>query len=115
MFDERRAVAQASYRRFVHDGIGVELNREIRGERLGSAPFLARDFGHAGASAEIPRDQLRPVRLPLEALFGAEPMPIAAAYRVHGYRLREIAEFLDLHPSTVSYRLRRGEMLRRKP
>lgn len=109
MFADRRSLAGERYRRFVLDGIGVELSAEIRGERLGSERFLARDLGGGKASSEIPRDQLKPLRPSLEQVFLSEPTPIAAAYRIHGYRLWEIGKFLDLHPSSVSRRLRGEE------
>ena len=40
---------------------------------------------------------------------GTDPAPIATAYREHGYTLREIAEYLGCHYSTVSRKLREQE------
>jgi len=34
---------------------------------------------------------------------------IAEAYRTHGYQMREIADYLGLHYSTVSRRIRQAE------
>lgn len=54
-----------------------------------------------------PRARGRPVRRPLAELFnelGADAL--AVAFRDEGYHLREIAEHLGVHYSTVSRRLR---------
>ena len=47
----------------------------------------------------------------LAELFAAgDATPIATAYRRHGYTMREIAEHLGCHYSTVSRKLRREEL-----
>ncbi len=45
----------------------------------------------------------------LEELFTRERLPVAAAYRRHGYTLAQIAAPLGCHSSTVSRCLRREE------
>ena len=45
----------------------------------------------------------------LTPIFPSEQAAVAAAYRDHGYSLREIGEHLSCHYSTVSRRLRREE------
>jgi REP element-mobilizing transposase RayT len=48
-------------------------------------------------------------RLPLQRVLGSHSLPeIAAANRVHGYSLREIAGVVGLSPATLSRRLRDG-------
>jgi AraC-like DNA-binding protein len=81
----------------------------VRGERLGGNEFLRRRFGIEPPLAEIPRVHIEPERQPLAELFSRDPFPVARAYRSRGYSLREIAEHLGCHYSTVSRRLRREE------
>ena len=101
-FGDIRAAACARYAAYVAEGIGEAL--EIRGERIGSEAFLRARFGREPL-AEIPRAQFRPLRPPLAEVFGRAKLPIASAYREHDYRLREIADYLGCHYSTVSRRL----------
>jgi REP element-mobilizing transposase RayT len=101
--------AQAAYREFVAAGIGDALSERVRGERLGSDGFLRDRFGLEPPLEEIPREQVEPERRPLAEIFEEEPFAIAAAYRSHGYSLREIASYLGCHYSTVSRRLAREE------
>jgi putative transposase len=108
-FGARRASAQAAYRAFVEEGLADALEAEVCGERLGEESFLRERFGYDPPLAEIPRVQVEPVRAPLEAIFATGAQPVATAYREHGYTLRELAEHLGCHYSTVSRRLRREE------
>jgi REP-associated tyrosine transposase len=101
--------AQAAYREFVAAGVADALHARVRGERLGGDGFLRRRFGIEPPLAEIPRIHIEPERTPLAELFAGDPLPVARAYRSHGYSLREIAEHLGCHYSTVSRRLRREE------
>jgi putative transposase len=103
------AGAQKAYREFVAAGIGEALADRVRGERLGSAGFLRERFGLEPPLPEIPRVQVEPTRRPLVEIFAADSLPVALAYRLHGYSLREIAAHLGCHYSTVSRRLRREE------
>ncbi len=109
-FAGTRAAAQARYRDFIAAGVGESLADRIRGERLGSESFLRERFAGDPPLAEIPRVQIEPIRPTLDELFALIPdAPVAAAFRRHAYTLREIAEYLDCHYSTVSRRLRREE------
>jgi putative transposase len=111
-FSSRRALAQQRYCEFVMSALG---DPAVCGERVGSAPFLSLRLGRPEALPEVPRAQLQPVRRALADVFANEEAPIATAYRVHHYRLREIAEHLGCHYSTVSRALEREEaMLQRK-
>ena len=107
-FGGTRRAAQVRYRDFVADGIDETL--PVRGERVGTQPFLADRFDCELPLAEIPRIQVEPVAPALADIFRRFPdAPVATAYRRHGYRLHEIAAYLGCHYSTVSRRLRREE------
>jgi putative transposase len=112
-FDGRRPVAQARWRTYVKEGVAEALR--IRGERLGGRSFLRDTFGYKPPLPEIPCEQVEPLRRELGEIFRTEALPVAAAYRRHGYTLREIGDHLDRHYSTVSRQLQREEqMLQRK-
>jgi putative transposase len=98
-FSSSRQRAQKRYREFVASAVG---DPPVCGERVGGDPFLALKLGRRDALPEVPRLQLQPLRPPLAEVFANEEMPIATAYRVHQYRLREIAAHLGCHYSTVS-------------
>jgi putative transposase len=109
-FAETRRLAQVRYRRFVAAGLSEALEEQTRGERLGTDSFMRERFGYDPPLAEIPRAQSEPIPPSLAEIFtGAATSPVAAAYRRHGYTLREIAAYLGCHYSTVSRRLRREE------
>ena len=97
-----RAAARTRYAHYIADRVGEAL--EIRGERVGSETFLRTRFGREPL-AEIPRAQIRALRPPLAELLAGAELPIATAHREHDYLLREIAEHLGCHYSTVSRRL----------
>jgi putative transposase len=101
--------AQAAYREFVAAGISDALAERVRGERLGSDGFMRERFGLEPPLPEIPRVQIEPERKALAEVFAEDPLPVARAYRSHGYSLREIASYLGCHYSTVSRQLRREE------
>jgi putative transposase len=107
-FARTRRNAQAHYRTFVHAHLSDSIR--VRGERVGSEPFLRDRHGHDPPLAEIKREQIEPARRPLDDIFSSSPNPIHAAYCRHGYALREIAEHIGCHYSTVSRRLREQEL-----
>lgn len=110
-FADERIRAQERYRRFVADGLGCEPWEELHARiYLGSEEFVRESSGHAEPIPDVPREQWQPLRRPLAQLFAAEgDRAVAIAYRSEGYRLRDIAEHLGVHPVTVSRRLRRFE------
>jgi putative transposase len=111
-FASTLGLAQARYRAFV---VAALDDPAVFGERVGGEKFLALERGRHDALPEVPRAQLQPFRRPLADVFAAEHTPIATAYRVHHYRLHEIADHLGCHYSTVSRALEREEaMLQRK-
>ena len=104
-----RTRARARYRAFVSDGLLEPLEEQVVGERLGSDEFLRDQFG-CELLPEIPRVQVEPQPPSLDELFAkADATPIVSAYRRHGYTMREIAEHLGCHYSTVSRKLREQE------
>jgi putative transposase len=110
-FAKTRRAAQAAYRAFVAAALDEALEKSVRGERLGTDEFLRETFGLDPPLPEIPRVQIEPLRPPLAEIFAAQGEPIAVAYREHGYTLREIAEHLGCHYSTVSRRLQQEEQM----
>lgn len=112
-FGSRLGVAQQRYQAFVMDGIGGEGHwDQVRGQLyLGSDTFVAR-HQPGRVMNEISRWQTHAHRPTLATIFaknGRQDDKIAIAYRQHGYRLREIAEYLGIHYATVSRHLRRAE------
>lgn len=115
-FSETKSDARIKYRLFVKDGMtGKEAPWEkLKGQViLGSDTFIERVrefFGGKEQLAEIPRLQRTAGRPTLELLFPAskrltksERNPtIFEAHMKYGYKLKEIAEHLDVHYTTVS-------------
>lgn len=61
---------------------------------------------------ENPRQQTKAISPQLSALLSRKHTPkqsLTEAYRTHGYQMREIADHLGLHYSTVSRRIRQAE------
>lgn len=112
-FSRNRVQARVQYQRFVAEGLQSEpLWNTLHGQSfLGSAAFagklndLLQEKQHA---SEIPRKQRYPARPPLDDLFTADGTKterdrmVAEAHIAHGYLLKEIAEHLGIHYTTVS-------------
>ncbi len=110
-FAPTKRLAQQRYRAFVAEGLADELERQVRGQRLGDDDFLRDTHGYDPPLEEIPRIQIEPLPPTLEEIFAAPaPHPIARAYRRHGYTLRQIAQHLGCSYSTISRRLREEEV-----
>jgi len=112
-FAQSPSKARRAYRRFVSAGRGEPVWGNLKGQiYYGSDEFIEQHVPVGSrAFREVPREQRLVNRPPIEDIFGAtsEERAIAAAYREHGYRLREIADFLGVHYSTVSRRLKKQE------
>ena len=108
-FAPTRKLAQQRYRAYVEEGVDDDLERRVRGERLGQEDFLRGTFGYDPPLAEIPRVQVEPIPPLLDEIFANGPFPIACAYRRHGYTLSQIAKHLGCSYSTISRRLRAEE------
>lgn len=113
-FGQRQRQAQARYQAFVREGLGRQPWQELRGQiYLGSEDFIARLTPKMARQQEVPRVQRQPVRPRLHEILGRRgDEGIAVAYRHYGYRLREIADHLEVHYATVSRRLRKVENAR---
>lgn len=115
-FADARFGAVARYRAFVEEEAPSPW-AELRGSVfLGGDDFVAHHTSGLPRLAEVPRSQREPLRPSLATLFsnygeGA----ILPAYRCHGYRLVELAEYLGVHYATVSRRLRSLEEGRTLP
>ena len=112
-FAETVAKAQSRYRRFVSAGRGETVWERLRGQIYFGSDAFSEQHVPEGSRAfrEIPREQRLVNRPPIEDIFGStsEERAVVVAYREYGYRLREIADFLGVHYSTVSRRLKRQE------
>ena len=112
-FGDSQETAQRAYRGFVSAGRGEKVWGRVRGQiYFGSDKFIEGHAPEAGkALREIPREQRLVNRPALEEIFTSrsEDRAVAVAYRDYGYRLREIAAFLDVHYSTVSRWLKQQE------
>jgi transcriptional regulator with PAS, ATPase and Fis domain len=110
-FGSRIAEAQKRYRDFVREGLGNNPWENVRAQiYLGGEKFIEEHTVGEEGLVEVPREQWKPVRPTLEKLFKAKGMnAIGAAYGDHGYRMREIADYLGVHYATVSRRLKRIE------
>jgi hypothetical protein len=114
-FSSTSSAAQQAYRRFVSEGYGETVWENLRGQIcFGSDEFIESHVPEGSSMLrEIPRKQRLINRPPLEKVLAEEPAShaIAIAYREYGYKLKEIADCLGVHYSTVSRRLRRQEEL----
>ena len=114
-FAPQRPAAQHRYRHFVQEGLTAPSPwDQLRGQiYLGSAVFCQQVVVPPLAAEEIPRLQRQPLRPALAELFTtatARHHQIRQAYQAYGYRLRDIAQHLGVHYSTVSRWLRQAEM-----
>jgi REP-associated tyrosine transposase len=110
-FGVRRGHAQASYRAYVSEGHEENPFDRLRAQiYLGSEEFIARHADDTERLAEVPREQWQPLRPVLADILTSEgEQGILVANRRYGYRLREIADHLGCHVSTVSRNLSRLE------
>ena len=108
-FGERRGQAQESYRAYVNDGREEDPFDRLRSQiYLGSEEFIARHADDNERLSEVPREQWQPLRPALADILASEgERGILAANRRYGYRLREIADHLGCHVSTVSRKVSR--------
>jgi len=114
-FGRRRAAAQGRYRDFMTAGRdGPPPWEQVRGQiYLGSEAFITRHQPDE-LIREVPRRQTQAHRPTLRVLFATaqhREQAIHLAYRQYGYRLAEIAEYLDVHYATVSRWLRQAEQI----
>jgi REP element-mobilizing transposase RayT len=115
-FAEKKTTARQRYRKFVADGLKDKAGpwQKLKGQVfLGSDNFVSRMrelLGERQEIKEIPRAQRYPGRPPLDALFtdiGVKKSQqrnerVMAAHLAHGYTLKDIADYLGIHYTTVS-------------
>jgi REP element-mobilizing transposase RayT len=108
-FARDRATARKLLKSFVDattDNEALPLRGDIY---LAGDDFLRRHVGKREPIEEIPRAHWQPICPELNELFATHPDPIKTAYHDYGYTLRQIAEHLNCHYSTISRRLQRAE------
>lgn len=96
--------ARNAYFRFVSEGVKDRPWNKLKGEIFFGDEQFVREHTPLAENPEIPRTQRTPLRVSLKDLLDT-PKGILVAYRDHGYRLREIADALGLHYTTVSRKL----------
>jgi putative transposase len=106
-FGRDRATARARLRTFVTADTAAGPPK--RGIYNASEQFIRRRTRDLEPLAEVPRAHWQPLPPPLDEIFSRAGEPIRTAYRDHGYTLREIADHLGCHYTTVSRRLKRSE------
>jgi putative transposase len=109
-FDSQRRTARGKLKRFVNDAIPAQPELTTRyGVYIGNDEFIRSKTAGLEPIAEIPRQQWQPIPPGLDEIFAKDTNPIATAYREYGYTMREIADHLGCHYSTISRRLHRSE------
>lgn len=116
-FGKKKSEARKAYRKFVADGMSRKVEKpwnKLVGQIIfGGADFIAdiqSRIGEAKDIGEIPRTQRFPGRPPLKHLFSKDNITdkadrnkqIEMAHMQYGYTLKEIAEQLELHYTTIS-------------
>ena len=114
-FGTRKRHAESKYREFVLAGVGErDLWKKVRGQSiLGEDDFIGHILGHVKGHEEIkeiPRSQRFVGRPAISAVLSegaytnkkTRAVAVRKAFLDHGYSLKEIADFLGVHYSTVS-------------
>jgi len=110
-FHQDRNRARREYRKFVNEGYGVDIWGELRGVILGTNRFvedLKPLLQEKAPVKEIPRRERLVIRPGLDELFAGivdksdRNERIYKAVRAYGYTLKQVADALGLHYSTVS-------------
>lgn len=121
-FSDNQGEARKLYRDFVRDGITIKnIWKELRGNIiLGNKQFAEEVMEKVGAeelTSEIPKVQRYIDRQSLVEIFEQKDIDndiiqtyVKKAY-YNGYTLKEIAEFLQVHYTTVSRLLKKGEKI----
>ena len=115
-FGSNFKIAGNKYKNFVHDGLKQGSPwKNTKGQiLLGSNEFLKaikKKFPSDAAIKEVPRTQRHALRPDLHSLFGRsvgkkeKSVLIYVAHVRYGYTLKEIAEYLKIHYTTVSKQL----------
>lgn len=124
-FGSRKGQSESRYREFVREGIGQKgIWDKVKAQSvLGEDDFAERMVGYAKGQEdmrEIPRRQRYVGRPSLKRLFGnaaggnADALTVRQAVEEHGYSLKEVADHLQIHYSTVSRRVMKAADARNK-
>jgi len=120
-FGSNRRRAEREYTAFVEAGIQVkDIWKEVRGQSvLGEGMFFEELLAHVKAHEdmkEIPRRQRYMGRPALSEVLGEKPSgrQIRKAVMDFGYSQKEVADFLDMHYSTISRRVNEAAHARNK-
>jgi REP element-mobilizing transposase RayT len=122
-FGSARRIAEKAYREFVEDGMKQEsIWKAVRAQSiLGEEEFTATLTDYLRGKkdiAELPKSQRYIDRPSLEIIFSKSILKdiskrnkkISEAVQRHGYRQREVADYLEMHFTSISRILReRGE------
>jgi hypothetical protein len=109
LFSEQTAGdGRGAYVRFVEGGPQSPEEPSF-GAAIGDSEFLASMLPSTSPGREIPKREWAAGRPPLDILLasGGTGADLSRAHQYHGYSMREIAQELGCHVSTVSRRLRR--------
>jgi REP element-mobilizing transposase RayT len=109
-FAEDRATARARLKAFVDEGLLASAEPESwpAGIYSASEQYVRARTADLQPIAEIPRAHWQPLRPTLGEIFADAGDAIGTAYRDYGYTMREIAEHLGCHYTTISRRLQRS-------
>jgi putative transposase len=115
-FGTHRRQAIARYVDHVRAGVGLpSVWESLQGQVfLGGEAFVARmqaSLGDDSALRDVPKRQRRPLKRPLAefaAAGGSRDEAMALAFESGQYRQREIAQFFEVHETTVSRAVRRS-------
>ena len=123
LFNSKRTVAQRQYRAFVREDYRGSPWDELQGQvLLGEEGFVEKfkNFLEDKKQVkEIPRPQRYVSRPSLDKIFRGQKakaqrnIGIDAAHMSHGYTLKEIADYLQIHYTTVSKVLTRAAVRKR--
>ncbi len=111
-FDSNRGSAICAYRKFVRQGLGIDIWKELRaGAFLGTDAFMDQLrplFKEKPIDPDYRKRERFAARPRLEELFAGvsdkatRNERICQAVRCHHYKLREVGDHLGLHFSTIS-------------
>jgi len=115
-FGRKRVEAEKRYREFVREGIRAESPwKDVKGQiYLGDREFIDKIKGlirGKEAIKEIPRAQRYIMKQSLKKIFkrGDRDLAMYEAHIRYGYTLKEIAEYVGVHYTTVSRAVKRIE------
>ena len=113
LFNRKRTVAQGHYRNFVREGVSAGTPwGKVQGQVLLGGEGFAEKFKslleYKREVKEIPRSQRYVSRPSLDEIFsgqetkGERDVRINTAHISHGYTLKDIADYQEIHYTTVS-------------